>query len=344
MTTNINLTNLFRQAVQLDIEKRREEEQTKLGILRGGNSGLLIPGKRDGDWVVAGTCHRKALLRAVGVAETADLSRQVMFSGGFANEDIWVQRLSTSWPGVILKEEEIPVSWTTENGRQVTGRPDIVLCDAEKRPQLGIELKMVASKWTAKDVFYSGKPKFGHLIQAGHYMWQLGIPWRLAYTQYVDFHIGNTQDRWEASLYPREGEPGSETIEYATYEDKKTGKTRRTPKKLLPRIQVYELRLNADGYLEYRPETDAGREKWIPTIIETAGISDFYHYMADLIDGKQLGGRPLNVDVNGEKLRWSLCDKQYCIYSEVCDRHESNYEKWLAEAAAVAATSSGSTD
>jgi hypothetical protein len=340
---SINLTNLFRQAVELDIERRRAEEIPKLGILRGGNSGLLLPGTRDGDWMVAGTCHRKALLRAVGVSETADLSRQVMFSGGFANEDIWVQRLSTSWPGVILKEEEVPISWTTENGRQVTGRPDIVLCDSERQPQLGIELKMVASKWTAKDVFYSGKPKFGHLIQAGHYMWQLGIPWRLAYTQYVDFHIGVT-DPWEGSLYPKEGEPGSETIEYGTYENKKTGKSKRVPKKLLPRIQVYELRLNSEGYLEYRPESESGRERWVTTVIETSGISDFYHYMADLLENKQLGSRPVNIDVNGEKLRWSMCDRMYCIYSETCDRHESNYEKWLAEATAVAASSRGGGD
>lgn len=321
--SDINLTDLFAEAIRLENVEREEEESGKRDILRGGNSGVLLSDKSG--WKVAGTCHRKTILRANGIQEVPDFSTSVMFAGGFANEEIWLTKLRRSWPGTILTEEDIPISWTTETGRKVTGRPDIVLCDKDQRPQLGIELKMVASKWTAKDVFYSNKPKFPHLIQAAHYMWQLDIPWRLAYTQFSLYHIGNDAAGWETKMYPKEGQPESEYVEYATYDNK--GKSRRSPKKLKTRIKVYELRFGENNLLEFRVEGSGSR--WTSTVITSENISDYYHYVHDLLESRQLGSRPVNIDYTGEKLRWSMCDKQYCTFSEACDRHENDYTKWL---------------
>ena len=133
-------------------------EAEKVGRLRAGNSGLYI---READQMI-GSCPRKTRLRMDGINsdQFEDLgTKPLMFQAGLANEDQWDKVLEAGWVqgrgGTLKREEEIGIKWETRSGISVTGRPDIVLCDSEENPVMGIELKMVCSLWTARDVLRS---------------------------------------------------------------------------------------------------------------------------------------------------------------------------------------------
>jgi hypothetical protein len=132
-----------------------------------------------------------------------------MFAGGKSNEDIWYSLLRPSFPN-IKREEEIPVSWVNDYGITITGRPDMVICDDAGKPVHGLELKMVASVWTSRDVRFQGAPKLDHLCQAAHYMMLLEIPFSLCYAQYVEFPVVG----WMQRNFPKIGTAGSEACEY----------------------------------------------------------------------------------------------------------------------------------
>ena len=131
----MKLIKLFAEARQHSRDKHRDGEVAKLGNLRAGTSGIISP---DGD--VAGSCIRKAHVRQLGLElENITEDKLIMFDLGFANEDVIYNKLKSILPEghTILREEEIPIEWTTTNGTKVTGRPDIVICeqvelDAEK--------------------------------------------------------------------------------------------------------------------------------------------------------------------------------------------------------------------
>lgn len=208
-------------------------EKEKVGNLRGGNTGMLT---ETGE--IIGSCAALTWLRWKGInIEGPDWSRELMFGGGRANEQIWLDVLSEGWDGKILAEEQIPTEWSTENGVLVTGRPDLVLCeiaddsikelikrfpkkkqeyldlvpDSQVIPSVGIELKQISSLWTARDVMFQRAPKLNHLLQAAHYSWQLGIPFELWYTNRTDLAV--TGD-WAKNLFPKYGEENSEYCQY----------------------------------------------------------------------------------------------------------------------------------
>jgi len=45
------------------------------------------------------------------------------------------------------------------------------------------------------------EPKLVHLMQAGHYAWELGIPFQLWYTNRAEFAVGSG---WEQKTIPAE--------------------------------------------------------------------------------------------------------------------------------------------
>lgn len=316
---------------QAALERQREEEETaKVGTLRGGNSGLKL-----GD-LIYGKCHRLSLLRFLGISSSTEPNRHLMFAAGRTNEDSWYELLAESWDGPILREDEIPVSWQTSNGTPVTGRPDIVLCEnvpqaraegsrdagapadesqsersgGEPKPVLGLELKLVSSLWTALSVFLKKVPKSDHLIQAAHYSWQLGVPFELWYTSRVDWPI--LKWKWILDLLKGDGRTEIERDE-------------RGPKKLLPFYSGFFLDWK-DGRLYYRHESAT---VWTPTAVTAEGVRDYYEYVSTLQETKDLGPRPTNQEVTGGEAGWNKCDAKYCPLAGVCDRHESNYDKWL---------------
>lgn len=300
----ISISELHERAVVLEQKEHADAEISKLGNLRAGNSGVLLP-----SGATSGSCHRITYLRMLGVAvEETSADRLIMFAAGNANEEYWTKKLTPTWPGKILRESEIPTSWLTSGGKKVTGRPDIVLCDDAGKPQYGLELKMVASVWTARTVAFEGQPKMGHIAQATHYMWQLGVPFKIVYTSYVDFAIPS----WANKMFG--GKP--ELVERNDKGD---------IKKVLPFYVVYDLRLDSRGVCQVAME---GTNNWKDTIVTVDGIRGYYESVAAIETTKNLLGRPETLDVFGEKENYHSC--QYCPLSDICDlADEGKHDAWL---------------
>lgn len=296
-------------------EEHAAAEKLKLGILRGGNSGLADIS--DGQVGITGTCHRKTYLRYKGIVhDEIDADRNIMFGGGRFNEDMWMDLLTRSYPHKILRESEIPVSWKTTNGTLVTGRPDIVLCDKKDKPKLGLELKMASSIWTVREVI-NGRPKQPHLIQCAHYSWQLGIPFQLWYTAYVDFAVTG----WTQKHFPNQGEKGSE---YCVYNEKGE----------IVKVLPFQIGFETDwrkGTLWFK---EAGKPdaEWQETIVSHERIKRYYDFVSTMDESDSLGPRPENLKFSGEKMSWKFCDNKYCKLASVCDKHESRGTKAWTEA------------
>ncbi len=324
---SINITERLAAARAKDRADYLEAAKKKQGQLRAGNSGIMSP---TGD--IAGGCHRVAHLRQLGIElDPPTPARLIMFEGGFANEDRIYQDLikSTSIPSgssnpeVILREEEVPVSWKTKNGTEVTGRPDIVICrtapttdeiregkQPEKPvPMLGLELKSVNSVWVARDVLFSGKPKLDNICQAVHYGWKLNIPYKLIYRQY------NIQVAPAFGLNaPAPGAPGYEQCEFNA-----KGKL----KNIQPWELVYDLRINANGSVDYSVE---GKDTWTRTLVNTADIERYYEFVSEMAAKKTLGPKFLNIDCLGNEL---FRHEDYCRACAVAEEVENSYEDWI---------------
>jgi len=300
--------DLVKDGIQNIQEEHAKSEVTKRGILRAGSTGLLL-----GDGSVVGKCARQTYLRLEGIeAGEDDASREFMFAAGRTNEDSWVDlfRRAGISSEQIRREEEIPIQWQTRSGRQVSGRPDIVLGEPRLGafvPIKGIELKLVSSLWTARDVAIKQEPKAMHLMQAAHYSWKLGdLPFELWYTSRADFAING----WAQKNFPKQNEPGSQ---YCQYNEK--GEVLKT----VPFIVGYELDWNK-GTLEYRCLTTPG-SKWTPTIVTKRGIEEYFELVDGMVNSDKLPPRPLNVSASGEKGNYSICS--YCPLQQVCDKMES---------------------
>lgn len=293
-------------------EKYKEEEKDKLGILRAGNSGVM---SEEGD--VAGACHRLAYLRSLGMEiDPPDDSRLIMFQLGTANEEVIYQDLlhTKAENEVILRETEIPISWTTSNGTKVTGRPDMVILkkDGDKQtPVLGVEIKSIASVWTSREVMFDGTPKFEHLVQAAHYSWKLGCPFKLMYKQYANQAV----PQWAQKFFPKEGEKNSEHIEYNDKGDIKSIK---------PFELVYELEITPKvNTIRYRRE---GHERWSNTPIKVEDIERFYEFVSKMKETKDLGPLPLTLGADGKEKNFSKCG--YCPLQDTCKK-VTDHDTWL---------------
>lgn len=317
-------------------------ESSKMGTLRAGNSGIM---SKEGD--VVGACHRLTHLRSLGLQiDDVDDSKLIMFQMGTANEDVvYEDLLHTAAPDeVVLREEQIPITWLTPNGTKVTGRPDMVVCrkaspdeDAKGRglvmaegvdspllPIFGVELKSIASIWTTRDVIGEQKPKMEHLIQAAHYSWQLGVPFRLLYKQYSIQEIPGWKGAkgsagWTQKLFPTPGAPGSEFIDYE--------KGRIQPFEICYELEFTKV---TEGFLRYRREGSS--DAWVKTLVSTDDLKRYYQFVSEMAATGDLGSRPLNIGPDGKEKSWSKCDQKYCPLAGTCDRYEgSGYSKWLAE-------------
>lgn len=344
MTIRTDIAQRLQDGRKISRQKYQAEDQKRLGVLRAGNSGIVSV---DGE--VAASCHRITHLRQLGIeVEPPDESTLIMFQLGTANEQLVYDDLTPTMTEdeVILREEEIPIQWLTSNGTAVSGRPDLVICepapltgqylDREDGPTLGgrvkpvllIELKSVASVWTSRSVMFDGEPKLAHLAQAAHYMWKLGVPGRIIYKQYAIQEIPNWTESqngkkvkgWGQKLFPRQGQPGSELIDY----DK--GRIR-------PFEVVYELEFTDDGQLKYKREdleTD-----WTITIVSTTDIERFYELVSKMSTTKDLGPRPLTLSADGKGKRFTNCS--YCPLNAICDSVDQTkkadpgeqYVQWL---------------
>lgn len=318
MKTKSRVEDLFDEGVRLSVEEHAVLEKQKVGILRAGNTGISAINAK-GELEVAGKCHRQTMLRLLGIAaEDANYSRELMFDSGRGNEDLWYSVLARSYKeGIILREEEVPIRWMTDNGTPVSGRPDLVLCDHDKKPVLGLELKLICAFWTARSILL-GEPKTMHIMQAAHYSWKLGVPFELWYTSRVDWPIMG----WAGKHLPKPGEPGSEHIEI---DDKGE------PRKIVPFKLGFILTTDDDGFISY---SVVGREQQpVKSIVSVQRVKDYYEFVARMAETKNLGPRPQNLTATGAKASWSFCS--YCPIKPTCDAHESDFDTWLQAAKGV---------
>lgn len=338
MSSAINIAERLRLGRLAERSRRADGEEAKLGNLRAGMTGIM---SETGD--IAANCHRKSLIRSMGLElEVIDENKMIMFELGYASEDITHQILLDSLqPGeILLREEEIPISWLTSNGTKVTGRPDIVICRAAEStvvpagsdvnvdadvgsiiahagpmphhvsrmvPILGLELKSVHSIWTARDVLFSGQPKMGNLAQTAHYMWKLGVPYKLIYKSYSQ--LGQSMSDWAVKFFPRQGEPNSQYVDY----NNKGG-----VKGLKQFEIVYDIQIDEKGRVGYKLEQDT---EWKRSIITIQDIERYYEYVSQMTEKKELGPRPMTIDAHGEKLNYKEC--AYCPAQPTCDKYET---------------------
>lgn len=318
----MNITSMLQQARLKDRANHQEKELSKIGNLRVGSSGIM---SSNGD--IAAECARKSYIRSLGLElDPPTVPTQIMWDLGYANEDRVVESLKLVLPEgmTLLREEEIPVSWNTSNGTLVTGRPDIVLL-RDSKPVLGLELKSVHSMWTARDVLFGREPKLNNLAQAAHYMMLLEIPYKLIYRSYSI--LGQAPAQWADKLFPKDGEPGNEYIQWGDV-DKKTGK--RSMRGINQFEIVYDLRFDSTGRLEYSVEDE---DKWVRTIITKEDITRYFEHVSQIASTGNLGPRPTAVTATGEKASFNMCSPKYCPLAETCDNYDKtkDFGKWLRD-------------
>lgn len=251
---------LFREGIHLRWAYHDQEEVKKLGNLRGGETGCMLPDGKVGK----STCMRLVYARQqgldLGFAGETPWQTELMWSGGRLNEDDWTNSLQRSWvdagKGSIKREDEIPVAWQTANGTWVRGRPDIVLLDNQGEPVLGQEHKGIFSGWTARDVL-NLKPRVDAILQGGHYAMEIGAPWELHYTNRTNFEL-----------------PGRYAIPVESpelsYEYTLDGRPFRM--KITPFLRSWTIRW-ADGRLYLNNQL---------TVITESGIRDYYEVLSEL--------------------------------------------------------------
>jgi hypothetical protein len=305
----MNIRSLLEKGQATQDAAHATAETEKAGKLRGGSAGNV---GRDGK--IYGECHRKAMLRLMGLEKDEGSDRAQMFDAGNRNEDSWAMKLKDAGC-TIRREEEIQVSYLLPGTDYIiSGRPDIVIGDLDYEvvnrlpdgteiqfgspafiPKHGLELKGVFSHSTAVGVYLEGIPQTKHLCQAAFYSLALGkLPYSLCYTS-------------------------ASVIELAYWAQKKFGQ-----KKLQPFYKIFELSWTADGALKYRDE-DGG--EWTVTQLTSEGLHDYYKLVVECKDSKQLGPRPSSAYATGEPLPYDSC--KYCPLAEVCDNYEDDYDEWL---------------
>ena len=310
------------EGIQVMMDSHAAHEKAKLGILRAGNTGLVLP---TGE--VAGRCPRQSLLRLRGIeAEAVNMAKEFMFGAGRGNEDLWMEKLKAAGISAdrIKREEEIPISWQLPSGRLVTGRPDIVILDVAGKPERCLELKLVSSLWTARDVALKREPKTVHLLQASHYAWQLNCPTEIWYVNRTNFALPSDYKWGEDKKWPRTGKPGSEYFRLGS---------EGYPISMEPFIIGYELMWTADGELKYRHLGANGPGVWVSSVITLKGIQEFYALVDKADRDGTMPPRPLNITGTGEKGGFNLCD--YCALKGLCDKAPADItlQSWMDQAA-----------
>jgi len=299
----MKIAELWQQGMQNDRDQHLAKEQAKLGNLRAGDSGAML---QNGD--VIGGCHRRAYVRTqLGIeVDPPSPSTSIMFELGKANESIWVDKLSRSWKGKIKQEEEIPIKWSTSHGVNVTGRPDVVLCDENEKPVIGLELKAACSLWTSREVSFEREPKTKHILQATHYAWQLNIPYRLVYSQYVNYAMPDFAKKF-----------------FPTDDVRVDLNDKGQVKAILPHHTIFEINVTP-SLVFYRMEGQDGG--WSSTNFGYEDIQRYYEFVAIMDKKETLGPRPKSVKPNGKPMSYDECN--YCPLLEHCNKYEHSFKEW----------------
>lgn len=274
-----------------------------LGDLRGGSGGCVAEAR--GSRHITGGCPRLAHLRRHGIQDPIDTRTDIMFQNGFGNEE---QVLATLERGEYssLCEEEIPVTGYTKNGTKITGRPDIVIMDKDT-PVMGLELKQIASIWSAREILLLRQPKIANVIQAAHYSMRLDIPFYLVYTSRVNWEIP------EKDYFQKDAKGHPAVEERDGY-----------PCKIRPFHMCYKLEWRGDELWITIDQDETATQ----TVITKSGIEAFYNGTAEMESDKDLGPRPRGMTVWG-KLSAKKGPCYYCDHKAFCDS-EPSYDEFMS--------------
>lgn len=334
LPSGVDVQRLLWDGVEDKIREGEEKDVAKRGLMRGASQGLFI--NMD---TIAGPCHRAAYARMLGGVQPrpADWNeKQLMFDSGLANEDSWVDRLKRSWDGPILREEELPIEWRiqTDDGAEAkgSGREDIILCWPEDSVHVAaahsmfgadgkvyyvaqfIELKQASSINTVcETMLVGGAPKLEHGIQVGRYTREHRVPAQIWYS--LPFVMPVPGWSFLSQYIPQQGTPEAKYVQYG-----RDGKAT----KIQPHVVGYRFAWHGD-VLHYQR---IGHESkgWAPTIVTAQGLDDFWRYTLDMPGFKDLGARPVALDIHGGKKFYKPCD--YCDWKPVCDTHDGDYAGW----------------
>lgn len=302
---NMDIKELLTSGSQKKMAKDDADDRAKAGTLRGGSGGWMSEDFKN----CTGTCPRKAWARYKGYTLEDNTDKLPMFQAGHLSEDGICEVLDYAWPD-YKREAEVPTVWAVTNGTTVTGRPDIVLC-REGIPYHGLELKLVCSLWTALDILTA--PKVDHIIQAAHYSKQLNIPYTIVYVNRTNWSLLSD---FALKKIPKEGDIGSEIIEYKDYKKEiKKGKkitkvAYRTGKDMKPFYRTYNLRWDEHGQIE----VNTGGDTWVTTFITWDGIERYYNYISTMDERGHCGPVPTPVDIAGDSKSYKAC--AYCNLKE----------------------------
>lgn len=323
------ITQEFLESLMIDglvgkIDKRREEVKAKTGMLRAGNTGVLV-NTPTGDKVFGG-CHRKALLRKLDIDLPAEPMVHKIFESGLAHEDTVVERLKNSTClselGIEVKcEDEIPILWHLSDGTPVSGRPDAVLVKDEPLAVFEIKQKQTANGF--QNIVDSNKPDSAHLCQAAHYSWQLGkqtkegkpIPAVLMYSWPILYDNFMRKDFYKSK-------EAFDYIELPKWKSKEPGMSKM---KINPGDKYFHLDWTDEGHLCYYSK---GMEDIVVTNITVEAIVEFYEATNMMEKEEYLGPRPTSSHV-GNKVSASYPPCNYCQLKEVCDKYDTNYQAWI---------------
>ena len=176
----IETFNKGRDKIQAE---RKEYSKGRTHRLKGGSVGCLLP-----DGKVLGVSLFQSIARYIGLEMPVSKTSLDTFSGGFLSEFDWLEKFKAA--NMPYKcEGDIPIRDEIA-GRPLTGHPDIVpgVYDGETfTPSYGIELKAVLSVGTAAKVFLHQQPKDENFCQSCSYMYRMGVPWVLVYSNNTHF-------------------------------------------------------------------------------------------------------------------------------------------------------------
>lgn len=178
----------------------------------------------------------------------------------------------------------------------------------------------MASVWTSRDVLVEGLPKLEHLIQASHYSWKLGVPYRLLYKQYAIQSVPS----WAYKLFPQQGKPFSEYCDYG-----KDGKI----KSVRPFEIVYDIVIGEDGQVKYKIE--GSDDVHTETVVNIKDINRYYEFVSTMAHEKKLGPELTLVNSVGKKKDYSHVE--YCLACKVAKTmakepdSPEKYDRWLKE-------------
>lgn len=315
----MDILKLMAKAQEADAAAQAEKLEAQRGTYHVGGTGIITD---EGDCI--GPCPRSALARVLGYERPIEPNRMFMFALGKANEDTCYADLEAAGAH-FRKEGDILCSWRTRAGTLVEGHPD---CDIGTRtvdsmtleevyePEEVIEMKSVCSLWTARNVLFDRTPKMDHVIQAGHYMWQTGLPATIWYRSGVDWPVATGgSNGWLQKMFNN-----PEFKEYVTYN------ARGEVKKVNPFQVFFSLKWGPDGaeWQSLDNELHKGTTLVLPDSIER-----YYDMMDDMQARKHLGPRPAKLEADGKKMFWDRCDPAYCPWSAICDKCECDYDKWF---------------